>query len=102
MEPTMQDRNWVTIDQFVNDFNQHRLANRAQWIAYAGNVCGRHVVIKNWNLWTQRLVVDGVHHERSYPALSTRAWKATIADAISYQAPACLTGAIVNVEAVTW
>lgn len=102
MEPTMQDRNWATIDQFVSDYNRLRTAHKNEWIACRATVCGKHVKIKSYKLWIQVLTVDGVHHGNSYPAPTVTAFKRAIADAITYQAPAHLTGAIVNTQAVTW
>lgn len=81
-EPTMQERNWLTVDQFVKEFNQHRLANPQRWIGYVGNVCGRYVKIKNFGLWLQILTVEGMNYGRSCEARTVAEWKTAICEAL--------------------
>lgn len=50
----------LTTDEFVKLINTARKTNKNNWYAFVGNVAGKQVMVKGYNTWLQRFVIDGL------------------------------------------
>lgn len=81
-QPTMEEQEWKSFEEFVTAFNKHRLAKPNCWIGYVGNVCSRRVKVKNFDTWLQILDIDGIRCGQSCETKTIKEWKAVLTKAL--------------------
>lgn len=75
-------QNFNTANEFSNELNKARLANKQKWIVYAGTVANKRVEIKTFDAGhLQILRVDGINHGGTMD-MKVGEWKQAITKAI--------------------
>jgi hypothetical protein len=79
----LEPREFANSADFLAALKTHRLANKGQWIAFAGKVGNREVSLKSFGAsYLQILDVDGIRHGGAMD-MKVRDWNAAIEKALA-------------------
>ena len=72
----------VSKADFVKELNKLRLANKNKWIFVYADVEGDEVMVKNYNTYLQRYIVNDRQVQSGLMDMSITAWKQELAEGI--------------------
>lgn len=72
----------VSRADFVKELNKLRLANKNKWMFVYADVEGDEVMVKNYNTYLQRYIVNDRQVQSGVMDMSITAWKQELAEGI--------------------
>lgn len=73
----------VSRADFVKELNKLRLANKNKWIFVYADVEGDDVMVKNYNTYLQRYIVNDKQVQSGLMDMSITAWKQELEEGIA-------------------